>query len=146
VPAGYHLEERPRKGLVIAGSVVLGTTYFLSAAIGMASTNTGDRWLLVPVFGPFLDLGARGSDSCTTSSSARTCDALETVVRFYLALDGVVQGSGALLLISGFVFPKKEFVSDSYYGRTRGPGVAWWTVTPDVTSSRVGLTLRGGLF
>ena len=145
MPPGYHLEERPRKGLVIAGAVVFGTTYFLSAAIGMSSKNTDDRWLLVPVFGPFLDLGARGNN-CTTSSSTTACDALETVVRFYLALDGVVQGAGGLLLISGFVFPKKEFVSDTYYGGVRGPGVAWWTVTPDVSSSRFGLTLRGGLF
>jgi hypothetical protein len=145
-PAGYHLEERPRKGLVVAGSVVLGTTYFLSAAIGMASRNTDDRWLLVPVFGPFLDLGARGNNGCTGTATA-ACDALDAVVRFYLALDGVVQGAGALLLVSGFVFPKKEFVSDSYYGASgKGPGIAWWTVSPDVTSSRYGLTLRGALF
>jgi hypothetical protein len=126
--------------------VVLGTTYFLSAAIGMASKNTDDRWLLVPVFGPFLDLGARGNTTCSSTSSS-ACDALDTVVRFYLAMDGVVQGAGGLLLVSGFLFPKKEFVSDSYYGASdRGPGIAWWTVTPDVTSTRYGLTLRGGLF
>jgi hypothetical protein len=36
----------PRKGLIISGAVVLGTTWLLSAAIGAASTNSSDRWLL----------------------------------------------------------------------------------------------------
>src|SRR4051812_17276499 len=41
-PPGYHLEENPRKGLVISGAVVLGATWLLSSAIGAASTNASD--------------------------------------------------------------------------------------------------------
>jgi hypothetical protein len=147
LPAGYHLEERPRKGLVIAGAVVLGTTYVLSASIGMASTNTADRWLLVPVFGPFMDLGARGSRTCTSASGEVDC-VFEPIIRIYLALDGVVQVAGAVLLTTGLVFRKKELVSDTYYGlSTGGPRITSWTVVPDVLpGSRYGLAFRGQLF
>jgi hypothetical protein len=144
-PAGYHLEENPRKGLVISGAIVLGTTYFLSASIGMASSNHDDRWLAVPVLGPFLDLGARGDRSSCPSDA--TCP-VEIVIRTYLAIDGVVQAAGALLLISGFAFQKKEFVSDTYYSASqRGPRLSLWSVTPDVVpGSRYGLMLRGAIF
>jgi hypothetical protein len=149
-PHGYHIEENPRRGLVISGYVVLGTTYFLSATIGLSSSNSDDRWLLVPVFGPFIDLGARnqhGCDSNVTASSV-TCNVFDPVIKTYLALDGVAQATGALLLTLGYALPKKEFVSDSYYGsRSPGTGIASWTVVPQVTpGSRYGLMLRGELF
>jgi hypothetical protein len=145
-PPGYHIEQGPRKGLVIAGAIVLGTTYFLSASIGMASTDHDDRWLLVPVFGPFLDLGARG-DRSSCSSGNLDC-VTEPVIRTYLVLDGVVQATGAVLLITGLAFQKKEFVSDTYYGaENRGPRFSLYSVTPDVVpGSRYGLTLRGAIF
>jgi len=144
-PQGYHIEENPRKGLVIAGYVVLGSTYFLSATIGMSSSNPDDRWLLVPVFGPFVDLGARNSHGC--SSGNTTCEVFDPVIKTYLALDGAAQMAGAVLLTTGYLFTKKEFVSDTYYGRASAPRVATWTVVPQVTpGSRYGLMLRGELF
>jgi hypothetical protein len=150
-PAGYHLEESPRKGLVIAGAVTLGTTYFLSALIGGASSNPDDRWLLVPVFGPFVDAGNRGSHGCiargSSTPSDQTCEALETVVVTYLVFDGVAQAAGGILLALGFALPKKEFVSDTYYGLSSGPRVASWVVVPQVTpGARYGLVLRGEVF
>ncbi|HEY5377835.1 MAG TPA: hypothetical protein VIK01_29340, partial [Polyangiaceae bacterium] len=33
VPAGYHIEERPRRGLVIAGTIVLAVPYGLGLAV-----------------------------------------------------------------------------------------------------------------
>jgi hypothetical protein len=147
-PAGYHMEEHPRKGLVIGGAVTLGTAYFLSATIGLSSSNPDDRWLLMPVFGPFIDMGARGSHSCGPNSNAVDCNLFEPIIRFYLAMDGIVQTAGGVLLLSGFLFPKKEFVSDTYYGFVNhGPRLASWTVLPQVTpGSRLGLTLLGEIF
>src|SRR5258706_913937 len=69
-PRGYHLEESPRKGLVISGAVVLGTTYVLSAMIGISSSTTDDRWLLLPVFLPFFDMAARGQHRCCSGTTA----------------------------------------------------------------------------
>jgi len=146
-PPGYHLEESPRKGLVISGAVVLGATWVLSAAIGSASTNAADRWLFLPVIGPFADLVARGSRSCTGTSDTVDCS-LDSVVRFYLAMDGIIQTAGGVLLVLGFAFPKKEYVSDSYYGMNeRGPRIQSWTVTPQLgRGSRFGLALTGEIF
>jgi hypothetical protein len=149
-PPGYHLEENPRKGLVVSGSVVFGTFYFLSATIGLSSSNTDDRWLLVPVLGPFVDIGARNEHGCTAgaTASSATCQVFDSVIKFYLAFDGIAQTAGAVLLMTGFLLPKKEFVSDTYYGWKSGtPRVATWTVVPQVTpGSRYGLMLRGELF
>ena len=143
-PPGYHLEENPRKGLVIAGAVVLGVTYGLSASIGLAAQNTDYRWLAIPVFGPFIALGAR--NECNSNNFG--CEGIDTVVRFYLVLDGIAQLGGAAMLISGVAFRKKELVSDTYYGRTEhGPRIATWSLTPDVMpGSRYGLVLRGAIF
>jgi hypothetical protein len=149
-PRGYHLEENPRKGLVVSGAVVLGTTYFLSAMIGISSGNKDDRWLMLPIFGPFFDIAARNEHGCGTGSTASTaaCEVFDPVIKFYLAFDGIAQTAGAVLLATGFIFPKKEFVSDTYYGtRTSTPLVANWTVVPQVVpGSRYGLMLRGALF
>jgi hypothetical protein len=149
-PRGYHLEENPRRGLVVAGSVVLGTTYFLSAMIGISSGNKDDRWLMLPLFGPFFDIAARNEHGCSGGSTASNaaCEVFDPIIKFYLAMDGVAQTAGGILLATGFIFPKKEFVSDTYYGaRPNPPLVATWTVVPQVIpGSRYGLMLRGALF
>jgi len=148
-PAGYHFEESPRKGLVIAGSITLGSTYFISALIGGSSTNRDDRWLLVPVFGPFVDFGERSSRGCLTANSPNVdCELFEPVIQTYLILDGIAQTAGGVLLVLGFLLPKKEFVSDAYYGLSSGgPHVASWTVVPQVAPGmRYGVSLVGELF
>jgi len=84
------------------------------------------------VFGPFLDLGARSSQTCGASSSDTEC-VVEPIIRTWLAIDGAMQITGAVLLTTGFVFRKKELVSDTYYGGSGGgPRISWWTVVPDV--------------
>src|SRR5882724_2963047 len=62
VPAGYHVEMRPRKGLVISGAIVFGVPYFLSLSVAASSKNDADRWLYAPLVGPFVDLGRRNDD------------------------------------------------------------------------------------
>jgi hypothetical protein len=147
-PPGYHLEESPQKGLVISGAVVLGTTWLLSAAIGATSTNSSDRWLFLPVAGPFADLVARGTrDSCTGSGDVISCSH-DSVVLFYLAVDGIVQTTGGVLLLMGFVSPKKEYVGTASNGSNeRGPRIVSWTITPQLAhGSQFGLALTGTVF
>jgi hypothetical protein len=145
-PRGYHLEENPRKGLVISGALVLGGSYLFSALVGGTSSNTDDRWLLLPVFGPFFDIAARNAHGCSSSDTG--CNVFDPIIKFYLAVDGIAQVAGGVLLATGFIFPKKEYVSDTYYGRSaRGPRIATWTVVPQVTpGARYGLMLRGEVF
>jgi hypothetical protein len=147
-PSGYHLEEHPRSGLLIAGTAVLGASYVVSATIALTTDNTDDRWLFVPVFGPFLDLAARQGHTCSIGEIKDRCDLFTASHRFYLALDGIVQLTGSVLFVSGLAFPKKEYVSNTYGARSIRPGgVASWVVVPQMLPrSGYGLTLQGELF
>jgi hypothetical protein len=142
-PAGYHIEEHPRMGLVVAGDVVLTTSYLLSVAAAASSSNGYDRWLFVPVAGPFLDLGARLHQGCGPYCDN---DSYEVITRVVLPYAGIVQVAGAALLVSGLVFPKKEFVRDDESTSARVPRLASWTIVPVVTAAHRGLVFRGEIF
>ncbi len=142
VPPGYHLEEGPRKGLVISGAVVFGVPYLLSATIGLSSSNTADRWLLLPVFGPHAALASR-SNRCSDDVAC----VFEPIVRIYLALDFVTQATGALLFGLGFAFLKKEFVIDQAYPSGSAFRLKSWALAPRIfEGSKPGLALSGEIF
>ncbi|MDI1442792.1 hypothetical protein [Polyangium sp. 6x1] len=115
VPPGYVLEERVRKGLVIAGSVLFGTFYLFTAAGAAAAESNSAPWgaLYVPVIGPFIVAGAgnfRGDAE---------------VVRPLFVLDGIIQAGGAAMLIAGIVAKQKVLVREDLVARTEllvGPG------------------------
>src|SRR5882724_1355852 len=75
VPAGYHVEERPRRGLVIAGTIVLAVPYGLGLAVaGGQNFPNSTGWLIVPGIGPWLTLASRHkSGACSTGSSINDC-------------------------------------------------------------------------
>jgi len=132
-PAGYHLETRPRKGLVISGSIIFGVPYFLSLSVAASSKTEADRWLYVPLLGPFIDLGNR-KESCSTIGngnfgSTTTCSE-DSSVRFFLMTDGLMQSAGALMLILGFALPQRVLVRDDapYVGATRSHFA--WSIAP----------------
>ncbi|WP_437284137.1 hypothetical protein [Sorangium sp. So ce406] len=100
VPPGYHPEERVRKGLVISGAIVFGTVYLFTAIGGADAVyrgSSGYAALFVPVAGPFLTLATTRQDD------------LETMA---LVLDGLVQVTGAALLLPGLLVPKTVLVRD----------------------------------
>lgn len=143
-PPGYHLEENPRKGLLVAGALTFGVPYLISLTIGGASRYEADRWLLLPVVGPVgtLTYGTRGCD--------RDVDALKCtgniLIVVGLAFDLAAQTAGAILFTMGYVFPKKQWVSDFEVGRRTSPRFTW-SVLPRVDGAgRVGLTLGGTIF
>lgn len=111
IPYGYHHELRIRKGRVIAGSVVFGVLYLISAysaAIGEDVANGGQNkagWLFLPVLGPFLEWSQ--TDSWT--------------LRYMLALDGIAQGVGLTLLITGLMFPQHVLVRNDLASMTVVP-------------------------
>src|SRR5690242_12180038 len=51
IPEGYHPETRARRGLVITGTIFLGTAYALSLSVAASSRYEPDRWLYLPLIG-----------------------------------------------------------------------------------------------
>jgi hypothetical protein len=115
VPPGYHVEERARRGLVIAGTVTFGSAYLISilgASSAVASDdNSSDDFapLFIPVAGPFITLG--------------TAEDADGVAPIFI-LDGIAQVGGLALLIAGLAAQESILV--------RNPEVATGMV-PDVS-------------
>ncbi len=110
VPPGYVVRERPRRGLVIAGSIVTGVPWVLSVTAASASdyeNKTG--FLLVPGVGPWLMLlagGARDKD-CGDNDF---CSGSRAGLRAVLVFDGLVQSAGAAMFLVGLMAPRKVLV------------------------------------
>jgi hypothetical protein len=98
IPQGYYLEDNIRRGPLIAGIIVLAIPYGLSLSIaGGDNFSRQTSWLVVPALGPWIEIGARHN----TCSSTETDCADDAVVRTFLVLDGLMQVTGAALLIWG---------------------------------------------
>lgn len=111
IPQGYKLRTQPRRGLIIAGSIVTGVPWVFSvvAAVGADYENkTG--FLLVPALGPWLTLMAGGGRDDECSNSDDYCSGDNAGLRAALVLDGLVQTAGALMFVSGFAFPRTRLV------------------------------------
>jgi hypothetical protein len=144
IPPGYHLESRPRKGLVISGSIVFGIPYFLSLSVAASSKFSPDRWLYAPLFGPFVDLGNR-KENCTTIGngtfgSTTTC-ADDSSERFFLMADGLMQVAGATMLILGLALPQQLLVRDDapFVGSKQKSQFAWGVAPQKMGRSGYGL-------
>jgi hypothetical protein len=70
VPPGYRVRSEPRRGPLLAGMIVFGSSYGIMAAVGAATSqesSSNDRYtaLMIPVVGPMLvpvrDQDDRGS-------------------------------------------------------------------------------------
>src|SRR5262249_3684090 len=147
IPPGYHVETRARRGLVVAGPIIFGIPYVFSASVAASSTFDPDRWLYLPVVGPFADLGARGS-RCTRStfptpsgtSTTEVCSD-DSAARFFLMLDGLMQTAGATMLILGLALPTTHVIrDDAPYSGSASPVVV--SVRPSsLGRSGYGLTI-----
>jgi hypothetical protein len=118
IPAGYHVEEQVRKGLVIAGSVTLGVSWVFSATAAVGDDfNHKTGFLMIPALGPWLMLAAGGaSDDCNTDSldsSYEYCHN-KSDVRAWLFLDGIAQTAGAIMLATGIGYPRKRLVRNDF--------------------------------
>jgi hypothetical protein len=147
IPAGYHLETRVRKGLVVSGPIIFGVPYLLSMSVAASSKYEPDRWLYAPVFGPFVNLASR-SDDCNPNVSSGTNSSFQCAgdssTRFFLMLDGLMQTAGATMLILGLALPQTLLVrDDAPYTGKHGTHVAW-TISPySMGRAGSGLALSG---
>jgi hypothetical protein len=115
IPVGYHLEERPRKGLVTGGWIVTAIPYGIGLVAAVsAEFHNHSGWLAVPFAGPWLTMGRRNY-SCNDSgaddngSEAAHCVGDVFVVMGLIA-DGVMQAAGGTMLLIGYMNPKTLLV------------------------------------
>ena len=100
IPPGYHSAERVRRGLIVGGAVTFGTLYFFSALVAAAGADSSREGsnpvaaLWVPGVGPFVQM---------TKTSSATANVL-------LAVDGIGQSAGLLMLGFGLFSPKTVLV------------------------------------
>jgi hypothetical protein len=77
----------------------------------IAGAETGDKTFFMPVVGPFIEIGRYGIPHGDNGS---TLDALGMAVYasfdVILALDGVAQAAGAVMLVLGLTVPKSVLV------------------------------------
>lgn len=115
VPAGYRLVKRPRRGLVIAGSIVGGIGYGFGI-LGATSADFEHKSgaLMVPVLGPWLmmALGGAKDEPCTygTYGTYSSDCGSKAGLRTLLVLDGMMQAAGATMLIVGLAVPTTRII------------------------------------
>jgi hypothetical protein len=120
VPTGGRIETTMSAPFIAVGASALGVGYVPSLLIGVTSAREADRALLVPVFGPFLDLALRGK--CVPPPADAPTDVpgfeggldpcgVEDVNRAALIAAGVTQLVGAVFLGFGLL-PRPAYVRD----------------------------------
>lgn len=84
IPAGYMVQSRPTVGLLITGAVLFGVSYLPSLGIAASTDRNDEEYipLAIPVAGPWVTMATADSEGAGT---------------FWLAVDGVVQATGATL-------------------------------------------------
>jgi hypothetical protein len=114
VPPGYHVEERARKGMVIAGSIVLGVPWVLGITIASGYDFTNQSgWLVVPALGPWITIAARKTDTiCSYAGTSVSNCPEDNSVRTLLILDGLTQAAGTIMLVYGLASSKKVIARD----------------------------------
>jgi hypothetical protein len=91
--------QGPDPLLVTTGIVIFGVPYGFSAFAAATSDVSSDKWLYVPVVGPWADIIARYT--CTTSN----CKGDIGPAAVPLALSGVAQATGVGILIKALIDP-----------------------------------------
>ena len=116
VPPGYELEEHTPSTPIVVGSVMMGVPYATGLGIAAAEDFANSSgWLAVPVLGPWLTLASR-DNPCETAKDAQEFNSdvghcvAEPFVRGMLVLDGVLQATGAVVLIVGASSSEKRIV------------------------------------
>jgi hypothetical protein len=101
-PTGGRIDGKRSVGLVVLGSLLFAAAYVPSAIIGANSDVKGDKLMLVPLLGPWLDLARR--DKCNPGDSAEqtiTPCQTESFNNALLITSGVTQLIGAGFFAAG---------------------------------------------
>ncbi len=116
VPAGYHIDERVRRGPLIAGAIVIGVPYVIGLnTAAAAGFENHSYWLAIPVAGPFLTLATRNK-VCEkqNKTTQENWDCLgDFFVGMLLVFDGIMQTTGGVLVGVGLGATKQVLVRDT---------------------------------
>jgi hypothetical protein len=125
--ADSDVRSAAKTSLILAGSLSVGAMYAASLAVASTSDNPADRYLAIPIAGPWIDLASR--DECRAGAPAEpqlddgestpaptkpsTCSARGAVrdddaSRALLAANGVTQGLGLLSVVTGILIPSAK--------------------------------------
>ncbi len=117
MPAGYHLREEPRWGVVTGGWLLTGIPYGLSAAATLSADFKNESvYLLIPFAGPWLTLGRRDYYDCDGTDAedhAGGCVA-DAFVVMGLIFDGIMQLGGGTMLLTGYTMQRKLLVREQW--------------------------------
>jgi hypothetical protein len=134
VPPGYHVEERVRRGMVIAGAITLGVPYLIGLSFASAADfENSSGWLAVPALGPWLTMAFREDQCDEVQESYGDCVG-DSFLRVWLTIDGLAQTAGAILLLVGIADKKPRLVADE---------TAKIVITPRRVGSGYGLGIQG---
>jgi hypothetical protein len=111
----------PNRAMLTTGITAAAAGYAPAFIVGVTSNLSADRKLLVPVLGPWLDLGNRPSG--------------EPLNKALLVTDGVLQAFGAVSIVGAFVFPEERTVTVTSDVK--------FTVTPTAGNGGVGVAAVG---
>lgn len=93
------VDRGPNRLLLATGVATLGFAYGVSAWVGASTERPSERWLLVPVAGPWVTLARR--EDCGDPRSAR-CDVEPTFSALFV-VSGLVQLGGAAQIVAAFL-------------------------------------------
>jgi hypothetical protein len=97
----------PNPVLLGAGGIAFLGAYIPSVVVAASSDHDGDKWLYVPVAGPWVDWAVRG---CGSGDNPATCG-VNGFDRVGLIASGAVQGLGVLAMIGSFTMPSKRLMT-----------------------------------
>lgn len=122
VPTGYHVESRVRRGPIIAGTIMAGTTYFVNLLVADVEERDGDdrsTWLYVPGVGTW----AYVDDACDDERDG--CS--------FVIMHSLTHSIGLAMIIYGIAAPKQLLVRDT----------AALRITPYLARSTSGIAATG---
>jgi hypothetical protein len=97
----------PNPVLLGAGGIAFLGGYVPSIVVAASSDHDGDKWLYVPVAGPWVDWATRG---CGSGDNPATCG-VTGFDRIGLIASGTVQALGVLAMLGSFTMPQKRVVT-----------------------------------
>jgi hypothetical protein len=112
-PPGFHVEQRPIQGLVIGGSITLGVAWVVGSAIGFSQAGNGGAYAVIPVVGPFVAAGVYQPPPCQSFLCFGP-----GFYKAFLITFGLIQSTGAVLLVSGLAAHHDTLVPGATIPRT----------------------------
>jgi hypothetical protein len=131
IPQGYRLESRVNTGLVYGGLAIWSAPYVTGLIAAAASGfSKGSGWLALPIVGPFVAMGGRTIDcsvinESTTGGGSSNLNNVEEKCResaikearvvALLTVDGLLQTTGAILSVAGFLSPNEFLLRNDVF-------------------------------